>query len=39
MRHGDLSRFRYEEDPAGEHTEDSWARQIAMALPRAALPV
>jgi predicted alpha/beta superfamily hydrolase len=39
MRHGDVSRLWYTEDPAGEHSEDSWARQIAMALPRVAPPV
>jgi enterochelin esterase-like enzyme len=32
MRHGDVSRLTYFEDPAGEHSEDSWARQIRAAL-------
>lgn len=32
MRRGDMSRVRYYEDPAGTHSEDSWARQLRMAL-------
>jgi hypothetical protein len=33
MRQGDVSRIRYFEDPQGAHSEESWARQVAMALP------
>jgi predicted alpha/beta superfamily hydrolase len=32
MRHGDVSRLRYLEDPDGEHHEASWARQFHRAL-------
>lgn len=33
MRHGDVSRLRYYEDPDGGHNEASWARQLRRALP------
>lgn len=33
MRHGDVTRLRYVEDPDGGHNEASWARQLARALP------
>ena len=32
MRHGDVSRVRYYEDPDGAHNEASWARQLRCAL-------
>ncbi|TAK17519.1 MAG: esterase family protein [Acidobacteria bacterium] len=32
MRLGDASRLRYFEDPDGEHSESSWARQLERAL-------
>lgn len=32
MRHGDVSRLRYCEDPDGAHSEASWASQLRAAL-------
>jgi len=38
MRHGDVSRVRYYEDPDGEHTEACWAEQLRRALTRRPNP-
>jgi enterochelin esterase-like enzyme len=35
----DTSRMKYFEDPGGAHSEESWARQIAMALPSRRAPL
>jgi len=39
IRQGDVSRISYIEDPDGAHSEESWARQIAMALPSGRAPL
>jgi len=39
FRQGDRSRIRYFEDAGGAHSEEFWARQIAMALPSRRSPL
>jgi predicted alpha/beta superfamily hydrolase len=39
IRHGDVSRLTYVEDPEGQHFEESWARQLATALSSRARPM